>query len=81
MTTRQKMNAHTLTTCTNMRKAGIELYVVGYGVAPGSSEESFLKSCAGGRWSTKYYYTVDDSTLESAMKAIELALDNLRLAS
>jgi len=81
MTTRQKMDAHTLSTCTNMRNAGIELYVIGYGVAAGSYEESFLKQCAGGDRSIQYYHTVDDSNLTATIETIRNSLIDIRLAS
>jgi hypothetical protein len=80
MTSRSKLDAHMLATCANMRAARIELYVVGYGVASGSLEESLLRQCAGGSEPLQYYFPVTGDSIDAAMATIRSQIVDMRLA-
>lgn len=82
MTSREKLDEHTLTTCDNAKNAGVLIFVIGYGVSDGSDEESFLSECSGGTEAYEYYFNVADETaLDAAFNRIRDQLIDIHLSS
>jgi hypothetical protein len=80
--TSQKLDEQTLKTCELAKAAGVSIFVIGYGVVPGSNEEIFLSSCSGGQENLTYYFNVSDQAdIDAAFSSIKEDMLAISLAS
>jgi Flp pilus assembly protein TadG len=68
-----------LTTCTNMKAAGIELYTVGFLVVDSQPARDLLSQCATD--ASHYYVSTDGNALQSAFQDIALKIASIYLAN
>ena len=82
------MNAHTKTTCDNIKaitdadsEPAYKIFTIAYDVADGSSVKALLYDCASTRGDgSKYYFDVSGDALAASMQAIGNEISDLRLS-
>ena len=82
------MNAHTKTTCDNIKaiidadnEPAYKIFTIAYDVADGSSVKALLHDCASMRADgSKYYFDVSGDALAAAMQAIGNEISDLRIS-
>ncbi|MCC2098218.1 MAG: hypothetical protein KDJ29_15080, partial [Hyphomicrobiales bacterium] len=83
------MNAHTATTCNNIKaiidgdgEAAYKIFTIAYDVSDGSSVKQLLYDCASAKADgSKYYFDVSGDALLAAMQAIGNEISDLRLSN
>lgn len=84
----EAMNAHTQTTCTNIKalydgdnEPAYKIFTIAYDVSNGSSVKTLLEGCASTKSDgSKYYYDVSGDALSAAMQAIGNEISDLRIS-
>jgi len=65
--------------CDNMKKSGIEVFAVGFGIQNNQTAINTLQSCASD--AMKYYDAADGTKLKAAFRDIALRVSSLRLVN